>query len=186
MKIGRTIIALVGMPGSGKSVAANFFKNHGLPILRFGDETDRGLKARGLPLTEENERKYREEIRKELGMAAMAVKIEPRITALDPSVGVVVLDGLYSWEEYLYLRDKFVSFILLCIYARPEIRYERLKVRHVRPLTPAEARSRDIAEVEQLHKGAPIALADYVIKNETTAEKFEQELQFFLEDYVGH
>ncbi len=166
------LIALVGMPGAGKSVAASFFRDKGLPVLRFGDQTDIGLKELGLPLTEANERKYREDLRAELGMAAMAIKIEPRIQKALEESNKVVLDGLYSWEEYVHLEKKFPSIELLCIYARPETRYNRLANRVVRSLGRKEAESRDVAEIENLNKGGPIARADYLIINEGTEEEF--------------
>jgi len=161
------LVAIVGMPGAGKSLVADFFRKKGIPVLRFGDQTDIGLKELGLPLTEKNERTYRESLRKELGMAAMAIKIEPRILRAAKDHTLIVLDGLYSWEEYTFLTKKFSQLYLLCIYAPPEIRYERLAHRPVRPLTHDEARSRDIAEIENLNKGGPIAIADYLIVNET-------------------
>lgn len=176
-----TLIAIVGMPGSGKSIAADFFRAKGIPVLRFGDQTDIGLKEQGLPLTEENERRYREQIRKELGMAAMAIKIEPRIRTAAKQHETIVLDGLYSWEEYLYLKGKFLHLTLLCIYASPKMRYERLSSRLVRPLTRAEAIGRDTAEIEHLNKGGPIAMADYVINNEGTREHLEHELESFIQ-----
>src|SRR3989344_293773 len=160
------IIAIVGMPGAGKSEAAAFFKQKQLAIFRFGDQTDIGLNESGLPLTEVNERRYRENLRKELGMAAYAIKTFERYQKLKQP-GTVIFDGLYSWEEYKYLRDK-VSVLLLHIYARPDIRYKRLEQRPVRPLTRSEARSRDIAEIEKLNKGGPIALADYLVINESS------------------
>lgn len=161
------LIAIVGMPGAGKSLVADFFRNKGIPVLRFGDQTDIGLKELGLPLTEKNERMYREKLRKDLGMAAMAIKIEPRILAAAREHGTIVLDGLYSWEEYTFLSQKFPELRLLCVWAPPEVRYERLSKRPVRPLTHDEARSRDFAEIEHLNKGGPIAIADTLIINET-------------------
>jgi dephospho-CoA kinase len=174
-----TLLAIVGMPGSGKSIASKFFSSKNIPVLRFGDQTDLGVKEAGLPLTEENERKYREGIRKELGMAAMAIKIEPRINAAAKENSMIVLDGLYSWEEYVYLKERFVQLKLLCIYAPPEIRYKRLAIRKIRPLTPTEARSRDVAEIENLHKGGPIAIADYCIVNDSDEASFEKKLEDF-------
>lgn len=162
-----TLIAIVGMPGAGKSLVADFFRKKGIPVLRFGDQTDIGLKELGLPLNEKNERMYREKIRKELGMIAMAIKIEPRILSAVKEHSTVVLDGLYSWEEYTYLVQKFPQLQLLCVYAPPETRYRRLSQRPVRPLDHDTARSRDIAEIEHLNKGGPIAIADYMVVNET-------------------
>jgi len=178
------IIALVGMPGVGKSVAGEFFRSKGIPILRFGDQTDIGLKEFGLEKNEKNERWYREKLRKELGMAAMAIKIHPRIEEQLKSNRCVVLDGLYSWEEYLYLREKYPELQLLCIYTSPTIRHQRLSVRKIRPLTIAESESRDIAELQNLNKGGPIAIADYLIKNENDEQAFYTELEKYYSTII--
>lgn len=174
------LIAIVGMPGAGKSLAADFFRSKNLPVLRFGDQTDIGLKELGLPLTEVNERKYREDLRRELGMAAMAIKIEPRIQKVLKQSNTIVLDGLYSWEEYVFLKERFPSIELLCIYARPETRYTRLGYRSIRPLGRKEAKSRDIAEIENLSKGGPIARADHLIINDGTQEEFNNQLEAYF------
>jgi len=81
-------------------------------LLRFGDQTDIGLRESGKELTEENERRYRETLRKELGMAAYAIRIKPRIDTTLKKSNMVVLDGLYSHEEYVYL-DKLYHGLLL-------------------------------------------------------------------------
>lgn len=172
----KTVIAIVGMAGSGKSVSCSHFKSLNYPVLRFGDQTDIGLKELGLPLVEANEKKYREDIRKELGMAAMAIKIESRINKALETSDTVFLDGLYSWEEHTYLKDKFENFFLLAIYTRPNIRYQRLAKREIRPLTKKEAQARDYAEIENLHKGGPIAMADFLIKNNKQTEKLFNKL----------
>jgi dephospho-CoA kinase len=172
------------MPGSGKSLASEFFRSKDIPVLRFGDQTDIGLREAGLPRTEEHERAYREKIRSELGMAAMAIKIEPRIMEAAKEQKVVVLDGLYSWEEYVYLKEKFPHIQLLLIWAPPAVRYARLAKRAERPLTSEEARSRDVAEIENLHKGGPIAMADYVIANDADEASFIQQISSFYTTLV--
>lgn len=170
------------MAGAGKSEACGYLASKGYPILRFGDETDQGLKLQGLSLNEENERKYRENLRQELGMAAYAIRIEPRIRELlsTSKVESIILDGLYSWEEYLYLKPRFPQLKLVCVFARPEVRYERLAKRAVRRLTPEQARQRDIAEIEQLHKAGPIALADFFIDNNGSRDQLHRQLDNFL------
>ncbi len=181
----KKLVAIVGMPGAGKSVAAAFFSSKSIPILRFGDQTDIGLKEHGLPRNEKNERWYREKLRQDLGMAAMAIKIEPRINREYQTNNIVVLDGLYSWEEYIYLKNKFPELQLLCIYASPDIRYRRLESRLVRPLTLKEAESRDIAEIENLHKGGPIAIADYLIVNNSSDQRiFSKQLDTYYKTLI--
>lgn len=174
------LLAIVGMAGSGKSIAAGFFRSHGVPVLRFGDQTDLGLAESGLPITEENERTYRERIRKELGMAAMAIKIEPRIEEAYKKNSKIVLDGLYSWEEYVYLKNKYSFIKLLYIFAPAALRYQRLSVRGVRPLTQEEAEARDVSEIENLHKGGPIAMADYIIINDSDDKSLLSKLGKYL------
>ena len=174
------VIAIVGMPGAGKSLASAFFRDHEVPVLRFGDQTDSGLREAGLEKNEKNERIYREQIRRELGMAAMAIKIEPRVQEALQKHELVVLDGLYSWEEFVYLQKKFTGIKLLCIWAPKEMRYTRLKHRNDRPLTLEEAESRDIAEITNLHKGGPIAYADLLIENNGSKEDLCIKLEHLL------
>lgn len=165
MQKGKILLALVGMPGGGKTEATLYLSQKGIPFVRFGDVTDEALKSSGLSLTQENERKFREKIRQELGMAAYAIKMKPKIDGLLTNNDVLIIDGLYSWEEYVFLKKEFPSLILVNIFAEPLVRYDRLSKRPVRPLTFDEARQRDIAEIEGLNKGGPIAIADYLIEN---------------------
>ncbi|HSW97220.1 MAG TPA: AAA family ATPase [Candidatus Saccharimonadales bacterium] len=173
------IIAIVGMPGSGKSEAGVFFKEKGWNVLRFGSIIDEGLQKEGLPWTPENNAYYREKIREELGMAAVAIKMMPKIEAAFQSGTDTILDGLYSWEEYTTLKEKFSNLILLCLYTRPEVRYERLSLRKERAFTKTESKQRDISEIENLNKGGPIAIADYLIKNEGTTDELQKEMEKF-------
>jgi dephospho-CoA kinase len=77
----------------------------------------------------------------------------------------VAVDGLYSWEEYVLLKQEFPFLILINIYAEPLMRYERLSSRPIRSVSKDKSRERDILELEKLNKGGPIAIADYCIIN---------------------
>lgn len=159
------ILAFVGMPGAGKSEASAYLRTKGLPIVRFGDLTDEGLSEMQLPVNPQNEAMFREKIRQELGMAAYAIKAKPKIDELLESNPLIILDGVYSWEEYVYLLKTYENLKIIHIFAQPVVRYKRLSVRKVRPFSPQDARKRDIAEIENLHKAGPIAIADYLIEN---------------------
>lgn len=159
------ILAFVGMPGAGKSEAIAYIEKKGIPFLRFGQITDEGVKALGLPLISENERKVREQLREELGMAAYAIKSKPKLADLLKEHEVIAIDGLYSWEEYTYLKKDFPNLILINIYAEPQVRYARLEKRPIRPVPAEKSRARDIAEIEKLNKGGPIAIADHLLEN---------------------
>lgn len=171
----KRIIAIVGMPGSGKSEVADFFIKKGFDYIRLGQITLNEVKKRGLKPKEENEQSIREGFRKKYGMAAFAILNFPKIDRLK---GDVIVDGLYSWEEYLEFKKKFKGLSVLSIYASPKTRYKRLDDRakkhgydpkmKYRSFTPKEAQSRDYAEIEKLNKGGPIAMADFTINNEGT------------------
>lgn len=161
----KKIIAIVGMPGAGKSEATLYLEKKGIPFIRFGSFTDEGVNEAGLPLTTENEKLIREKFREEMGMGAYAIKAKPRIDALLKENDLIAIDGLYSWEEYIYLKQFFPSLTLVNIFAEPPIRYKRLSERSIRPVSLDKAYSRDINELEKLNKGGPIAIADYLIIN---------------------
>lgn len=160
------LLATVGMPGSGKSETAQYIEQKGYSLVRFGDATDEGLQEKGLPITPENEASFREQLRNEFGMEAYAKKAEPKIKELTQGTTKIIIDGLYSWEEYKYLLSQFPMIKLLHVYANPDLRYERLSSRPVRPFTKEEALRRDTSEIEKLNKGGPIAMANFVVVNE--------------------
>ena len=74
------IIAIVGMCGSGKSVAAEYLeKTLGYKKVYFGGVTLKKIQESGLEVNPENERNMREKLRKELGMGAYAKILLPEI-----------------------------------------------------------------------------------------------------------
>jgi len=171
------VISIVGMTGSGKSEVARMFSDRGFATVRFGDVTDEELKKQGLPLTEENERPVREALRKKHGMAAYAILNLSRIDAALKTSSVVV-DGLYSWEEYTHLKEYYGdSLVIIAVYSSPKMRYTRLGGRKVRPLTAEEAESRDHAEIENMNKGGPIVMADYTVINEYSFNDLKRQVE---------
>ena len=171
------VVAIVGLTGSGKSEVARVFEQSGFKRVRFGDLTDREAARRGLELNEANERLIREELRQEHGMAAYAKLNLFWIDAARENANVVI-DGLYSWEEYKLLKSHLgTDLCVIAVWSSPAIRYRRLTGRAVRPLSPEEAGSRDGAEIEKLNKGGPIAMADFTILNEDSHESLVQETE---------
>lgn len=171
------IVAVIGMCGSGKSEAVKYFLEIGYQRVYFGDVVINELKERGLEIIESNERTVREDLRKQFGMAAMAVKSIDKIREYFKA-GNVVIESLYSWSEYKVIHNEFGdNFKLLAVHTDKKIRYERLMKRKIRPLTLSEAISRDISEIENIEKGGPIAFADYMVINDGTIEELKTKLE---------
>ena len=174
------VVAIVGMAGAGKSEVARVFGEHGFKKVRFGDITDEELKNRGLNRNEENERHIRQQLREKHGMAAYA---KLNLSRIDSSLQLsdVVVDGLYSWEEYILLRECYGEKLsVLAVWSSPATRHARLACRAERPLTLEEAASRDREEIENINKGGPIAMADFTIVNEASLEELEKETERVL------
>ena len=182
------IICIVGMTGSGKSVVADELVRQGYKFVRFGQITLDIVKERGLEPSEENEKPIREEVRKEHGMGAFATLNIPKFEKLLEE-GNVVADGLYSLSEYKILKEHYKERLtVLAILSPPGLRYSRLATRtevdekmRSRPATEEQARNRDFAEIENIEKGGPIAMADNYIINTGTKEELMQKVNEFLE-----
>ena len=174
------LYAIVGMCGSGKSVVCDYLESLGYTKIYFGGVVIQEVKKRGLEINPENEKLVREDLRKQYGMGAMAEVLLPEIEEAYKH-GNVVLDGLYSWDELIILKNKFKENLeTLAVITDKKTRYARLAQREIRPLTKEEALKRDIAEIENMKKGGPIAFADYYLENNENKEKLEKKLENIL------
>lgn len=178
--MGKKIIAVVGMCGSGKSVAVDFLEKKGYQKVYFGGVIYEKMKEKGIEITPSSQKKFRENLRKEYGMGVVAQILLPKIKEFFEK-GSVVLDGLYSWEEYKILEKEFPEIKVLCIITDKDKRYERLRERKERPFTKEEAIERDLAEIENSNKAGPIAYADLYIVNNEDKKVYEKKLEKFIQ-----
>ena len=179
------VIAIVGMCGSGKSIASDMLVEKGYEKVYFGGVNMEKLQENNLEVTPENEKMMREKLRAELGMGAFAKILLPRIKEYAKSKNVV-LDGLYSWDEYEIIdADLGDALKVIAIVADKELRYSRLKDREIRPLTKEEAKARDLAEIENIRKAPPIAYADYYVLNNGTLEEYRDRLEEIIKELEG-
>ena len=176
-----SLIAIVGMAGSGKSIATDYLENKGWKKIYFGGAVYDRMRKEGIEITPESQKEYRENIRKQYGMAAVAVLLEEDIKDA-VATNNTVLDGLYSWDEYLFLKEKFPDLKLISVVCDKKLRYERIAIRPDRPFNHEEIIIRDTSEIENLAKGGPIAYADYYIFNNGSLEDYEQRLLEILKE----
>lgn len=175
------ILAIVGMPGSGKSEMCKYLKTKEFEIVRFGDLTEIELKRQNLEINPQNEQLVRVELRKEKGMNVYAVFAMSRIQKILAESRNVVIDGLYSWDEYLLLKKSFPNLVVINVFAGKTVRYQRLAKRGIRPLSADEAQRRDYSEIETLQKGGPIAIADYTVDSSGSLENLRNDVLKLLE-----
>lgn len=174
--MGNKIIAVVGMCGSGKSVAVEQFVKLGWEKIYFGEATFIKLRELGLEMNEENERKAREMLRS-TGDKGIYAKMFLSEIHKAHAKGNVVIESLYAWSEYKIIKEEFGNdFEVLCIATDAPLRRKRIATRSFRPVSYEASLSRDYSEIENIEKGGPIGIADHYILNNGSERKFKKEV----------
>ena len=178
------IVALVGMAGSGKSTAVEHITKLGYPKVYFGGVIYEAMREAGIDINPESQASFREEIRTREGDDFVAKRIITQIKNLiEAGQKHIVADGLYSWTEYKALKHAFPGELtVVAVLAPKTLRHHRLSQRPDRPFTEEEATKRDWAEIEDIEKGGPIAIADHFIINDGNPEQFYEKIDEILED----
>jgi len=178
------IVAFVGLSGSGKSASVEYLTAKGYPKVYFGGIILDAMTKAGIEPTEENERPFREELRKKEGNDFVAKRMVKQIHDLiNSGQHRVVAESLYSWTEYKALKKEFPGELTaIAILAPRHLRHHRLLSRPIRPLTQNESDQKDWSEIENLEKGGPIAIADHFIINDGDLENLHSQIDRTLTD----
>ena len=178
------IIALVGLAGSGKSPAVEYLTEKGFPKIYFGGVIYKAMDEAGIEKTWDNQQQFREEIRRREGKDFVIKRVIKNIHDLiNAGQNKIVLDGLYTWSEYKFLKHEFPGQVVVIAIVTPKyLRYQRMAKRIERPMQPHEVDQRDWSEIENLEKGGPIAIADYFIINDGSLEQLHQKIDAATHD----
>ena len=178
------IIALVGLAGSGKSSAVEYLTEKGFPKIYFGGVIYKAMNEDGIEKTWDNQQQFREEIRRREGKDFVIKRVIKNIHDLiNAGQNKIVLDGLYTWSEYKFLKHEFPGQVVVIAIVTPKyLRYQRMAKRIERPMQPHEVDQRDWSEIENLEKGGPIAIADYFIINDGSLEQLHQKIDAATHD----
>lgn len=173
------VIGIVGLPGSGKSEAAEVAQELGIPVVTMGDVIREECLDRGLDPSEHHGR-VATMLRDEEGPGAIAERSLPVIEEALDSNDTVIVDGIRSGTEVNVFEQAFGdAFMLIRIEAPFRDRAQRI-----------DARERDDTAVESLEErdarelgfGMDDALeeADIVIENADSLDAFHQRVRDFL------
>ncbi len=189
MMRGNRIIAFVGMPGSGKDTCSEYLsEKYGWPVIHFGRMVYEEVQRRGLDNVKD-EIFVRDDMRAQEGAAVLAKHAAKKAEGyFANNESTVILEGLYSWSEYKYLSEKYGDKLVVVALAAPKaLRHQRVlnrKDSH-RTYTLELLVRREIAEIESLEKGGPIAYADYTIVNNGSPEEMHAKLDHILNKVVN-
>ena len=183
MTVERTVIGVVGMPGSGKGVVDDVARNLKFQVIVMGDVVRAEAANRGLEPTPENIGKIMLQIREKEGSAVVAKRCIDKVEETESRC--VLIEGIRSLDEIREFRKTFPGFRLLAVHSSPETRFQRLYKR---------GRSDDTANREMFEErdgrelrigiGAAIALSDFMVVNEGELGQFKSEVRRILETCI--
>jgi dephospho-CoA kinase len=179
------VIAVVGLPGAGKTEATARFVNHQFVRVGFNDIFYEEFDRWGLARNENNEQYVRVEMRNKLGRTVLAERALPVIEQAVQGGKHVLIESLYAWWDYTFLKERLGDrFQVLAIYAPPTLRYARLAVRPERPYIAELAHCRDYRQIETLEQAGPIAMADWTIQSTGTKEELHAAVDALIQDIL--
>ncbi|MHA1687255.1 MAG: AAA family ATPase [Candidatus Heimdallarchaeaceae archaeon] len=172
------VLGITGMPGSGKSVFAQFARECGYHIVVMGDVIRETARSRGLEPTQEACREMMIGLRKERGETVVAQLTFEKIEKLyAQGYNKFVIDGIRSQAEVEYFREKLSDdFYIIAVHVDPNIRFKRLKERGRAdaPQTEEDFRKRDETELS-VGVGETIAFSNFIISNNGSIEEFQKQ-----------
>jgi dephospho-CoA kinase len=169
------VIAVTGMPGSGKSVFAEHAEELGYHIVVMGDVVRAKVVEEGFEPTPERSQKMMIKLREKMGEQAIAhLTCETIDKMIEEGKKNIIIDGIRSQAEVLHFQEHLGNdFVIVAIHVDPSLRYERLRIRGRKdaPTTEEDFKKRDISELK-LGLGETIAFSNYVIPNNKTLDDF--------------
>lgn len=174
------VMGISGLPGSGKSFVSESATAKGAIIVSMGDIVREEAKKRG-----ESSKETATNLRKEHGEYIVAELTIKKIKKLQEEgiENMIVVEGIRSHHEVEMFKENFDNFIILSIFANPQIRFERLKKR-MREDDSQDYEGfakRDNTELD-FGMGHVISLSDKLIINESDLDSYIAEINEFLEE----
>lgn len=171
------VIGIVGMPGSGKSDAADVARSLRIPVVVMGNIIRKEVLESDQEINSKSMRSMMIELRKKYGKDVVAKRCLPEIRS-HKSDSVVVVDGLRSLHEIEAFRQEFPDLAVVAVHSSPKTRYKRLQERRRKddPSSWEEFCKRDKLEL-RVGIGDVISLADMIVSNEGTQSEFREKIR---------
>lgn len=172
-----TVVAVAGMPGSGKEELVRIAEELGFSVVRMGDVVREEAVRRGLPMEDKAVGGMAHQERVEHGFGIWAERTLPRLKGTR-----VLIDGLRGRAELDVFRRAFgEQLVVLAVHASPAVRHARMAERHRDDdaVSRAALRARDERELGW-GLGEVIATADRLIVNEGSRDAFRRAARAYL------
>ena len=179
------VLAVCGMPGSGKGEFAQVFMEAGIPVRSMGDMVREEVARRNLEVAPEVFGEVASDLRREFGEDVLAVRLTAAVDELLNTHSLVLIDGLRGTAEYNVFKSTWGErFQSVAIHTDKDIRFERMMAR---------GRSEDggIATFEardEREKGWGledlIDDADVLVENNDDLVQFQNQIRTWLATFI--
>ncbi len=173
----KTIICFTGMPGSGKSIAAEALKKKGYIVLSIGDAVRNEMRRQGIPINIKTLDTFSVEARQNLGKDYAIRLLESEIDEALKTKDTLFVDGIRTMSEIDRLKSRGYKVVALALISDKKTRFERLMKRQ-RESDPKDLEDFLWREKKQLEMGIAevIATTDYFLENGNSVSKFQNSL----------
>ena len=181
----RRVLAVCGMPGSGKGEFAQVFLDAGIPVRSMGDMVREEVAKRKLEVIPEVFGQVASDLRREFGEDVLAVRLTAAVDELLKDHPIVLIDGLRGTAEYAVFKSTWgETFQSVAIHTDKEIRFARMKARgRSEDGGTATFEARDEREkgwgLEEL-----IDSADVLVENNNDLVQFQDQIRTWLATLV--
>ncbi len=168
------VVAVVGMPGSGKGVLSELVKEAGIPVFSMGDMIRAEVEARGLEGDPHVFGRVAQELRDEFGYGVLASRLAPHINSALTENQLVLIEGLRGGDEKdVFLESWPDSFKVIAVNVDADIRFNRISARGRAEDGDRNALSRRDERELGWGVGELIAGADWSLDNSGDLETFK-------------
>ena len=165
------ILAIVGLPGSGKTTAIEAIRDLGV-VVTMGDIVRNEVKRRNIEPSGSNLGKMAEQLRKNEGPGIIAKKCVDLI--MKQKDNIIFIDGIRSMAEINIFRKNW-RFPIIAIIVDEKKRFRRLfkRSRSDDPKNLEELKERDNRELK-FGFDEVLEEADYIINNNSTVDELKR------------
>ena len=175
------VIAVCGLPASGKGEFAAVLAESGIPVLSMGDMVRAEVKKRNIEQYPEVFGEVAQQLRQQFGDDVLAVRLCSAVDTLLEDHNIVLIEGLRGVAEYdVFFAHWQERFSTVAVTAEVDVRFHRIQMRG-----RAEDGDRDslkIRDEREIGWGLDklIVQADSVIDNDGNLVEFINKCQIWL------
>ena len=178
------VVAVCGMPGSGKGEFAAVLEQQGVPVLSMGDMVRAEVKRQNLAETPGIFGEVAAQLRAEHGEDVLAVRLADAVDGLLESHPIVLIEGMRGTAERIVFSQRWSeAFASVAVEASPDVRFTRIQNRG--RSEDGDRASFEVRDTREIGWGLDqiILEADHRIDNNLDLVTFQENCQTWFSEF---